>query len=250
MRRTVCKRGHPLTPENISGKQCRICKRQCTRDWKRRRRAANRNPPRTACRKGHPFPESRRPGRSDCAVCHRERSVARARERGVPARQPRARVCTHGHVLTPATRRPGRGDCAICHRESQRARYRSNPVRYAQEASDYQRRNRAARTAAQKDWRHRNKARYNEMTVAGHRRRTFGVDAESYEYSALIRRDPCCYCGRRGGSIDHIEPSVKGGTNEWANLTGACRRCNSWKRDRPLLLFLARRIQHIRRQSA
>ena len=30
-----------------------------------------------ACPKDHPYPESRRPGRSDCAVCHRESQLRR-----------------------------------------------------------------------------------------------------------------------------------------------------------------------------
>lgn len=30
-----------------------------------------------SCRRGHPYPESKRPGRNDCAICHREREARR-----------------------------------------------------------------------------------------------------------------------------------------------------------------------------
>lgn len=56
-----------------------------------------------------------------------------------------------------------------------------------------------------------------------------------------IAKDPCCYCGKAGGSIDHIVPrSVLKGAH-WENKTGACRKCNSAKSDTPLLRYLARR---------
>lgn len=31
---------------------------------------------------------------------------------------------------------------------------------------------------------------------------------------------------------------MHGGTNDWDNLAGACRPCNSRKRDKPLLNFM------------
>lgn len=41
-----------------------------------------------SCIRGHPYPESRRPGRADCAVCHREDE----RARHVPSPNARARA--------------------------------------------------------------------------------------------------------------------------------------------------------------
>ena len=48
----------------------------------------------------------------------------------------------------------------------------------------------------------------------------------------------CTYCGSpatRGNdlTIDHVVPLSRGGTNRRDNLTVACRRCNSRKRDAP-----------------
>lgn len=54
-----------------------------------------------------------------------------------------------------------------------------------------------------------------------------------------LRQDPCAYCGAPSEAIDHIVPVVGGGPNEWHNYTAACQPCNSRKRDRSLLIFLA-----------
>jgi hypothetical protein len=61
------------------------------------------------------------------------------------------------------------------------------------------------------------------------------------EYLAVLRKDPCAYCGRAGGVIDHIEPRVTGGADDTDNLTGACHPCNGQKSALSLLGFLGRR---------
>jgi len=57
----------------------------------------------------------------------------------------------------------------------------------------------------------------------------------------IIRdRGVCQYCGRRprNPTVDHMQPSSLGGTNDMSNLVVACRRCNSIKCNRmPLDLF-------------
>jgi hypothetical protein len=61
-------------------------------------------------------------------------------------------------------------------------------------------------------------------------------------WAALLRRDPCAYCGRRpGGTLDHVTPrsdAAFGEAHNWLNYTGACLSCNGAKRDEPLLLFM------------
>lgn len=69
-------------------------------------------------------------------------------------------------------------------------------------------------------------------------RRLTGADVT---YGAIVACDPCSYCGGRGGTIDHITAVVRGGTNDWENLTGACLSCNSRKRDMSLLAWLGGR---------
>jgi 5-methylcytosine-specific restriction endonuclease McrA len=48
-------------------------------------------------------------------------------------------------------------------------------------------------------------------------------------FAAIVRRDPCSYCGGEGGAADHIEPWARGGQDAWENYGGACNRCNAHK---------------------
>lgn len=61
----------------------------------------------------------------------------------------------------------------------------------------------------------------------------------SATYVAMLRRDPCSYCGRPCEHIDHVVASARGGENAWTNLTAACARCNGRKQHDSLLAFLA-----------
>lgn len=67
------------------------------------------------------------------------------------------------------------------------------------------------------------------------------MDEESREFVAVLRSDPCAYCGARMEHVDHIEPFAQGGANEWTNLTAACQPCNHAKSDKSLLTFLGGR---------
>lgn len=60
----------------------------------------------------------------------------------------------------------------------------------------------------------------------------------SVPYETLLRRDPCSYCGAPGGILDHIIPRVEGGDENYSNLTGSCRSCNSGKSDRSVLSWM------------
>lgn len=65
-----------------------------------------------------------------------------------------------------------------------------------------------------------------------------GDPAEFREYAAILRADPCSYCGAPGGQLDHIIPLASGGAESWDNLTSACATCNRRKHARSLLEFL------------
>lgn len=72
-----------------------------------------------------------------------------------------------------------------------------------------------------------------------HRRRVSGEPSkEARDYAAVVRYDPCSYCGRTGGTMDHVVPISMGGTHDAENMTGACQSCNSSKRNKSLLIFL------------
>lgn len=68
-------------------------------------------------------------------------------------------------------------------------------------------------------------------------------DIDSFvDYSAILYTDVCSYCGATDKiTVDHINPVISGGSEEWDNLTAACKSCNSGKRDRSLLHFILKR---------
>lgn len=59
----------------------------------------------------------------------------------------------------------------------------------------------------------------------------------------------CSYCPGEFESIDHIVPLNRGGAHELANLTPACTRCNSSKRDSLLSEWLPGHIERLRREG-
>jgi 5-methylcytosine-specific restriction endonuclease McrA len=69
-----------------------------------------------------------------------------------------------------------------------------------------------------------------------------GRDGIDDGYATALRGDPCSYCGGPGGGADHIVPLAAGGADDLENLTGACSKCNSSKRDRPLLTWMFARV--------
>jgi 5-methylcytosine-specific restriction endonuclease McrA len=73
------------------------------------------------------------------------------------------------------------------------------------------------------------------------RLRYVGRDASLAPFMALLRRDPCAYCGGASEAADHIVPVSRGGANSWDNLAAACRACNSSKGNKSLLTFLLHR---------
>lgn len=65
------------------------------------------------------------------------------------------------------------------------------------------------------------------------------------EYETVLRADPCVYCGKSGGTVDHIVSVFDGGDDSVDNLAGACRSCNSSKRDKSLLEFLLWKLDRV-----
>lgn len=59
-----------------------------------------------------------------------------------------------------------------------------------------------------------------------------------WAYPRALRLDPCTYCGREAGGIDHIQPTSVGGVDDWTNYAGCCQRCNATKGTLPLLWAL------------
>lgn len=70
-------------------------------------------------------------------------------------------------------------------------------------------------------------------------------DGESHRaaWYRLLRADPCSYCAKDAGTIDHIDPQSGPrplyGIHSWLNVTGACSSCNRSKDATKLVLWLA-----------
>jgi hypothetical protein len=60
-------------------------------------------------------------------------------------------------------------------------------------------------------------------------------------YEAVLRADPCAYCGSEGGTLDHIVPRSFKGRDLVDNLTGACAPCNHTKSSQTLLEYIGGR---------
>lgn len=56
-----------------------------------------------------------------------------------------------------------------------------------------------------------------------------GSNQMTLEWKAVILRDPCVYCGRAGGELEHIQARCHGGGNGWPNIASACKACNTMK---------------------
>lgn len=147
-----------------------------------------------------------------------------------------------------------RSECKRCASESHRRYREANPQKVKAARARWRERNRQHTRDYAKEWATRNPERKREKdrewsrsnpewkrAYDNHRRALLGgpPSTESVEYIAILRADRCAYCGNEAGHVDHIEPIVSGGANDWPNFTASCKSCNSSKHATPLLIFLA-----------
>lgn len=92
-------------------------------------------------------------------------------------------------------------------------------------------------------WRSRHPEQNRAFKLKNQGERRLGRDPEAVAYADILRRDLCCYCGAPSEQIDHIEPVIHGGPNDWDNLTASCRSCNASKKDKSLLGYLVKQIE-------
>ena len=102
--------------------------------------------------------------------------------------------------------------------------------------------NRQKIQAQNQAWRDANRDRFRATHRRAEKARLARIRESSY--AGLLLRDPCAYCGAAApsGTVDHITPRTRSGSDEWDNLTGACLSCNSAKHQRSLLTYLLRRL--------
>lgn len=176
----------------------------------------------------HPRKDSPDGYRNDCRACNLAQQKARYERHYESRWKPtRERHYQANQERIVQERRAFRAE------EGQRINARRRDLR----ASDPERYRRAARDYLQ---RHPEQQEQNRIAIRNRKRSKRRMDRESVSFVALIRRDPCAYCGCVGGTWDHIDPVKRGGTSHWSNATGACGSCNARKGTDPLLTFLLR----------
>jgi hypothetical protein len=218
----ACRAEYDKTPERREASRKR-------KEATRRAQGIPRRGEKPACSKGHPYPESKRPGRSSCAVCHREQELARKRAAGVEPWQPAQWTCSHDPESDTRYVTGKSKGCRRCHAERQRERHDYDPER----VKAYAQAHRPEINARVRAWRAVNRPDVVEFRNG---------DALAIEYAAIIDGDPCSYCGGPAGEKDHIIPVSRGGTGDWDNLAAACRKCNASKQTKDVMQFMLARL--------
>lgn len=123
-----------------------------------------------------------------------------------------------------------------------RAFHERNPDKEAEYGAQYRQKVSAREGAGLRAKRWREENRESRVASQHNRRaRTKGITTDDVDYIAVLRSDPCSYCGSYGKTVDHIEPLNHGGSCHWNNLTAACRSCNAAKQTKDVLTFLRTR---------
>jgi HNH endonuclease len=130
-----------------------------------------------------------------------------------------------------------RSNCRECAKKDAKRRRESDPDRFRAIAREYARTHRDEARVRHREWTEKNREHVRAKARLIARKRK--LDHESYEYAIILIGDPCSYCGRPAEAVDHITAVAKSGPNHWTNLTASCKSCNSKKRTRSLLGFLA-----------
>ncbi|MFD9004512.1 HNH endonuclease [Streptomyces sp. NPDC059582] len=209
-------------------------KRQYQKDWKSKRRRELGVPERRRgsaefCPQGHRKADNLRPGRYDCATCHRDRQLARNRKEGA---QPRRKFgeswsCNHDPETSARVVKGKLVGCKHCHRERERKR----PFNYDAWRRYYDA-NKESLRAYGRAWRAVNRPTQESWKTLG----------PAQEYTDIIKNDPCVYCGGPSSAIDHIVAVTRGGSGCPQNLAPICTSCNSSKQTKDVLNFLLYRL--------
>jgi 5-methylcytosine-specific restriction endonuclease McrA len=179
-------------------------------------------------------------GMASCACgCGKEATAGRWYYKGHRPPDVAASRRRAGAAKRQAAYRARKGADAV--REEKRAYYAANAERERERQRAFQ----AALGADERSRRNRiHNAKRDPVKVLENarvqkaRRRGMPFTTEGRAYAVVLAADPCSYCGRVAGHIDHIVPLKFGGDGDWMNLTASCQSCNSRKGTRPLLAVL------------
>ena len=122
------------------------------------------------------------------------------------------------------------------------ASYVKNKSRALASQARWSEENKPRHRALIKKWRAANKELVRESWLRRYARVRGATTAKIPGWwMAVLRADPCSYCGRTGGQIDHAHAIGGGGAHSVENVVSCCPRCNMSKQDTPLLPWLLRR---------
>lgn len=173
-----------------------------------------------------------------CRRCHVPKPLEAFPKRNRGSRDGRASYCTKCNRLRYKNYREADPDRIRSQtRKRQKLYKQNNPEKVLESQAKYRKRNRDKINVKQREYACNNREKIRDLKNS-RRRRMGPADAKTLDYIQTLRKDPCSYCGKPGGTIDHIIPISKGGKNHWSNLTAACRYCNSRKADKTLIVWL------------
>lgn len=130
------------------------------------------------------------------------------------------------------------------HREEKkvinRRSYNKNKESVLARSKEWRRNNLEKTKESHKKWRDSEKGKVT-LEVEWHTRRTLGkLDCEMVKSIIEETNGMCPYCGNKieKGSLDHVIPVIKGGTNTKENLVWCCLTCNLSKGSKDLEAWL------------
>jgi 5-methylcytosine-specific restriction endonuclease McrA len=243
----------PCAVCGIPGQRRLYCSTQCKhRADSRRRRGkpiADAGRPATRCPVCGSRIEDRKRGARYCSDPCAGRASRRRRSGQVVVDPPAAKTCAHCKVelVMAGLRRVRRFCSSRCSFNYHSARYasRRRPLllrRCPVCATDIPAGERLSKKYCSAECRSR-RDRSPEVVfryVNARRAKLAGASAKPLPKRILrrIRAASCFYCGRSGGTVDHVVPLSRGGQHAEGNLVPACRSCNSSKGDKLLIEWL------------
>lgn len=173
-----------------------------------------------------------------CSKCIAEKPLDKfsRNARSSDGRQAWCKACTLEYKRK--WRDDNRDQVRATNRVQAKAYRENNPEKVrAWKHADYERASDAYKERT-RQWNEANRERRRSHQRA-YKERMAAVDHASVaEYTEILRRDPCCYCGDAMDVIDHIDPLKLSSDHSPDNLTAACAPCNSDKRAKPLLIWM------------
>lgn len=127
------------------------------------------------------------------------------------------------------------------HKEESKARnrksYLNNKETVLKRSTEWHKNNPDKAKESYKKWRNSDKGKAT-LESEWHKRRALGEISKETVFEVILEsKGVCPYCGENianNGSLDHIIPVSKGGTNERSNLKWCCIKCNMSKGSKDL----------------